>query len=80
VPATIAPKTFQMHHVFHLAHAPLFSGRRIARLIRTLEYPEGLSAKWQHLRHEREPIKFSSLIQRCEYFLLIPHLNEVTCF
>jgi hypothetical protein len=69
----IAPYLFQKHGGVELAHLLIVN----ARLEGLSRDTEGLAAKLQHLRHEREILEASLLIQRRPNLRFREHFNQI---
>jgi len=64
---------FEMDGIFH--SSPSNGKHRVARLMSALEDLETLSAKSEHLGHERQAIQPSLLVQSSENLLFGPNLD-----
>src|SRR5689334_16203505 len=72
---SITSSVLKVNRVCHPADTPAYDV--VTRLVRALEYPELLPAKFKHFRHERQLFQFARFVQRCENFLLASNLHPV---
>src|SRR5262249_49548067 len=64
-----------MDHAIELAS--LSAVRGVAGLVSYGSHGELPPTVLQHLRHERHPLERAMRIERCQYLLLAPDLNEI---